>query len=103
MVCSNIESKMTPSMISEGGSLRPSPPSHLPINSSRTFKEFDNLVCTFHGISDELQVFSKTVTLFDGCRFKKMNKKIYLITGPKLGGRGGLARFSQKPKFDHFF
>ena len=62
------------------------PPSHLPINSSRTFKEFDNLVCTFHGISDGLQVFSKTVTLFDGCRFKKMNEKMDLITGPKFGG-----------------
>ena len=62
------------------------PPSHLPINSSRTFKEFDNLVCTFHGISDGLQVFSKTVTLFDAYRFKKMNKKFDLITGHKLGG-----------------
>ena len=42
----------------------------------------------FHGTSDGLQVFNKTVSLFDGHRFGKLTKKIDLITGPKLGGPG---------------
>ena len=42
----------------------------------------------FHGISDGLQVFDRTVSLFDGRRFGKFMKKIDLITGPKLGGLG---------------
>ena len=51
----------------------PPTPSHLPFNSSRTFKKFENLVCIFHGISDGLQLFSKTVSFFDG----SINQSIY--------------------------
>ena len=83
----------------------PFPPYHPPLNSSRTLKEFDDFVCIFPGTSDVIQLSFKTVSCFEGCRFETGNKKIDLITGPKLGGgaRGGLMRFSQKAKFDLFF
>ena len=81
----------------------PFPPYHPPLNSSRTLKEFDDFVCIFPGTSDVIQLSFKTVSCFEGCRFETGNKKIDLITGPKLGAGGGLMRFSQKPKFDLFF
>ena len=85
----------------------PPPPPHHPNHSYPYIQidtEFENIICIFPGTSDVIQLSFKTVSCFEGCRFETGNKKIDLITGPKLGGAGGgLMRFSQKPKFDLFF
>ena len=79
----------------------PLPPPTNPSILPRTFKEFYNLVCMFHGISDGLQVFSKTVSLFDSVDLENELKKIDLITGPSWGG--GVCRGSAKSPSLTFF
>ena len=56
---------------------------------SKTFEEFDNLICIFQGMLGWPKLLKKFASCFEGYRFQNKNKKIDLITGPKFGYEGG--------------